>query len=203
MTKFNFLLIVLSFAISISCYSQDTITFLNGKTANVKVDSIASDLVYFELVKKKKTKKRIVEAESVFSIKYKDGRDTILYKQDKSRPDSFTEEEMQLYIYGVQDARKGYKNPLTTIISGAAGLGLGYALSDEFLVVTVPFAASVVAGTTGVRYKKNSVRDEKFRKSEAYQEGYFRTARSRKVFNALKGSVLGTLTGVLIGNAVK
>lgn len=204
MTKLKPSILILTLLLSLQYVSaQDTLTLLTGKSVAIKLDSITDNLVYFQLIKKNKMKAKVLDKESVFSIMHKDGTETVIYRRDPDNGYDFSEQDMRYYIYGAQDANKGYKNPWATMFGLAIGGSLGYALNEEFYVAAIPFVVPLLAGVTGVSYNKGSVRDPEFRKSEAYQSGYFKAARSRKIFNALVGSVVGTGAGLVLGSELK
>ena len=193
------LLVVTFLFVASKVDAQDTLTLLTGKTVAIKVDSITKDMIYYQLIKNGKMKPRSMDKESVFSIRSASGEETVFYKKNPEEDYDMTVEEMRYYIYGAQDARKGYKNPWITIISFTVGGAAGFGLYDKPYVAAVPFVIPVIAGSTGTEFNKGSVRNEDFRKIEAYQSGYFKRAKSRKVTNALIGSLLGTGLGVMVG----
>jgi hypothetical protein len=182
---------------------QDTITLLSGKVINVEILDTDSFAISYNYKKKNKTKQKTIAADLVFDIAYQNGTIDTIYKRDPSIDQYLTVEEMQFFIWGEQDALKYYKATLTTVFGVAFGAGFGYLLHDGFYVAGVPLVYTVGAGVSKITIRNGEYRSSTILSNPAYQEGYIKVARSKKAFNALASSTLGTLIGVLVGNATR
>lgn len=176
---------------------EDTLIFLNGRTASGRViDTTAESIQYLDIKSKKFNKVRTVDKERIFSIKYSSGNEVIFYNPDTIGEDDFSREEMRYFIYGEQDALK-YRAPMATIggiVTGAiAGPFIGGTAGLAFLL---PGTYSILTGSRWIKINKSTVRNPQLLKEKAYLLGYERIARHKRVQNALKGSGLGLLLGV-------
>lgn len=183
-------------------YGQHTITLLNGKTLDAKIIATTDSVVLVEIVKKRgKIYPKEISNELVYAIAYDSNHIDTIYRPIPELDLHLTVEEMGHFILGEQDAKKYYKTPITSIIGAGFGAGLGYALHDGFWVAAIPLVYTVGAGLTPIRIKVAPGRSSTITQSAAYQEGYLKVARTKKGFNALLSSVIGTFAGALIGHA--
>lgn len=191
--------------ISLASFSQgipDTLILLNGKAI---LGTLIGDrdgyieYIPFKPKSKKKQKSKGISPMSVFAIYHGDGTQEIIYEQDKENDFYLTEREMQLFIYGEQDARNYYKTHWVAVIGVAFGFTAGYIFYDDFYVVAAPFLYAVGAGVTKIKVGKGVPRDSEITREPAYQEGFLKIARSKKVFSALAGVLAGTVGGIAVG----
>lgn len=183
--------------------SSDTITLINGQVIVGEVLEINPDYIVYNYFKKKKTIKKGVSPLIVYSIDYADGQKEVVYEKNEEEDLYLTKEEMLYFIKGQQDAREYYRTRGIFIGGVAIGALAGYVLYDEIYVATIPFVYSVGAGLTNIEVRQNPSTTEDIRRTAAYQEGYLKVARSRKVFAALAGSVMGTAAGIFAGNVIR
>ena len=201
------LISVIALIVSMFTFSQlkgqDTITLLSGKVIHVEILEADSFTITYNYIKKNKSRQKSIASELVFDITYQNGTIDTLYKRNPSIDQYLTVEEMQYFILGEQDALKYYKATLTTVVGVAFGAGFGYLLHEGFYVAGVPLVYTIGAGVSKINIKNEGYRSTTTLSHPAYQEGYIKVARSKKAFNALASSVVGTLIGVLAGNASK
>jgi hypothetical protein len=127
-----------------NAFAQDTITLINGRVIPVlNVDFQEYRIAYRKIPKestkiadtlngqvtkaKKKSKLRTMDPYRVFSVKFRDGSERIIYQPDSLDPMEFSQEQMRLFIKGEQDAAKYYKNNLNK------GIGFGLGVASGFL----------------------------------------------------------------------
>ncbi len=181
--------------------APDTILLLTGKYILGEVkgerDGFIEYIPYSEKPKKKTRSKGIAPL-NVFAIYFANGNDSIVYQQDEANDLYLTREEMQLFIYGQQDAREHYKTIWWGVAGGAIGLAGGYFFYNKFYVVAVPAAYIAVSALTRIKVSKG-VRSVDLSKEPAYQEGYLKVARNKKVVSATIGVVAGTAAGMGLG----
>jgi hypothetical protein len=190
--------IILFIAIHFHAFSfaQDEVILLSGKTIEGKLVNIQDDFITIETKKGNKTLVKNIETYRVFSILYGDGYTKILYTKDTLIGNDFTVEEMQYFVWGERDALRGYRTPVTTVAGFATGLAGGVFAGESFLVILVPFAYTGIQTLPKIRINKKTVSDLSYLNHEPYLMGYERIARSKKIQNALKGSIAGMLTGI-------
>ncbi len=181
----------------------DTLLLMNGKEIQVNRTRVDGDLVAYEKIKKsgKIRKPSYMGLELIYAIKYSNGTDTILYsKNNPAYQDSqYSAEEMYYFIRGQQDARKYHKTGL--IFTGGLAFGGvgGYFLHDQIMVAAVPFAYTVGIGITVPKMNEPQGEAVFLQRNEAYQMGFIKAAKSKRVFAALAGSLIGSIAGVTGG----
>jgi len=197
---------VLFFLVSFNVTAQqhDTLLLVNGKEVVVSEVQFDSVVVSYKRVKKngRLKKEALIDREMVFSIKRASGEE-VLYAPTAQEIGSgaFSEREMRFFIMGQQDARTFYKTHWWSIGGAVIGGGLGYLSYDQIYVAAIPFVYTVSAGIAPVEYRHNNLRSQYVWQQEAYQLGFFKAAKSKRVFTALKTSLAGTIVGVAAGYA--
>lgn len=185
-----------------SSNAQDVILLNNGASLECKVLSANDYEVKYEVTKKSgKKKTRYMEKEMVFSVMKEDGTEQIFYKRNPDRGNFLEVDQMRKFIYGAQDAQKHYKARLPFILGlGVSTLG-GVVTGSFLLVALVPFGGTLIAAIPPVHPHSRYARDKNLIDDPSYVLGYERTARNKKIMNALLGSVIGTTIGFGINQA--
>lgn len=103
---------------------------MSGHEVNGKITELGESTMILEYQKKNgKMKQRVFELERVFSVQFADSAsEYVVYKQDTSIGNFFTEQETRYFVYGEQDAIKGHKSPLGTVLGFVGGATGGYLL---------------------------------------------------------------------------
>src|SRR4051812_14897951 len=89
--------------------AQDTLMLINGKTIIAQSIDLKDYSIAYR-TNDSKGKLKTIHPERVFSIKFKDGTERLVYVPDTLDPLEFKVEEMRAFIKGEQDARKIYHN---------------------------------------------------------------------------------------------
>jgi len=158
---------------------------------------VNDSIVDYEYQKRKKTKQRSIDAYRVFSVRYANGSEVVMYQQDTAIGNYFSQEEMRLFIYGEQDARANFKGRKLLLIGAAYGIAGGLALPESFIVLLVPASAALLAMLPRVKIRPEMARNKKLLSEPAYVMGFERTARGKKIQSVLKGAVVGTILSVV------
>ena len=188
---------------------QDQVLLLNGKKLEGQITKLDESEITINFLKKNgKSQEAIVEVYRIFSYQ-KDGKESVLYEQDTVIGNFLTQEEMRYFILGQQDADAGYKSRAFGIGAGLIGAGVIILDSQDtdtagafdrepggLFPIAYPFLSIVISRFTTVRIRLETVSDPAYLSQEYYIVGYERTARSKKVFTTLKGSVAGVLIGL-------
>lgn len=174
------LFLALAFLISCAASAQDQIILINGDVLDVKNVELKDNKVSFQHLNKDKRKK--IHPDRVFSVKYENGSEQIVFVPDPLDPNDFKPEEMRMFIKGEQDAKLYYHNTGNKIVSAAIGAGAGL-LTIYGLVV--PALYSTVVGSFSPNLEKHTVSDPALRDNLNYREGYERKCRDRKIRNSL------------------
>lgn len=195
-----FLCLILSVGTSIS-YGQDTLVLLNGDIRNGHITHYDSVSVTYDFQKRKKTNTRTLSSEIIFSIKKENSPVQIIYTQNGSFNHQLSVPDMEVYLFGIQDAKLQYKAPWAFWGGVAFNAGVGYLLYDNFWAAAGPLMYSVGIGISKIKMHPSAHRSVQITSNPFYQEGYLKIARSKKVYNALSGSLFGLIIGMSAGYA--
>ncbi|MCC7232256.1 MAG: hypothetical protein IT242_04885 [Bacteroidia bacterium] len=189
-----YLLIILFSVLIHTGNAQDTLVLINGKTLIVKSVELKDYTIAYRTLNSQKSRLRTMDPERVYSIKYHDGTEKVIYVRDTLDPVDFTAEQMRWFITGEQDADRYFKNHLNTGIAFA--FGFGSALGAFYGLLGPPLYSTVV-GSFSPNMKKQKVSDPAYLQISEYKEGYERKARDRKIRNSLLGGLAGFAAGIV------
>lgn len=180
--------------ISLSCFSQakDTVMLMNG---NIVVERVIDTVIGAVTVMhpEKAGEKLHFEYDQVYAVKYASGFIDYYYRQDSLLGNYFTRDEMEYYIYGERDARKGFKPRGSLIGSGAIGMvsgGLGIFFAPVF-----PVGYMAMSGIPKVRIRHSTISNPNYIEHDAYILGYERVARGKRRMQSLLGGAIGLAAG--------
>lgn len=172
--------------------TKDTIFLMNGHFVSEKIiDTLIGAVTIVN--PEKPTEKLHYEYDDIYSVKYGNGTTKYYYFQDTLRNNYFTREEMQYYIYGERDARKGFKARGSLIGAGVVGLasgGLGLFFAPVF-----PYGYMALSGVPKVRIRHSTISNPNYIDQDAYILGYERVSRSKRRIQALIGGTIGLAAG--------
>lgn len=158
------LLLSVATIFNLHVFSQDSLILISGRIIPVQsVDLQEFRIAYKKLpketlktsesqsfsdsnTKKKKYRLKTIDPYRVFSIKYRDGTEKIIYTPDSLDPLEFSQEQMRLFIKGEQDATKYYKNNLNKGIG--LGLGMASGLLGFYGLAGPPLYATIMGSFT-------------------------------------------------------
>jgi hypothetical protein len=127
--------------------------------------------------------------------------DTLGYFADGEAEVEYGVEEMRMYMKGRQDGRK---HSFHDVYIGA-GVGLASALLltytwDAFYAPIPPaICIAVMAGLRKVKPSSKLELAQNFLQSDAYMDGYHRSAKGRKIFAFTVGATGGLAVGITVG----
>lgn len=188
-----FFIISLSFiAISFKAQNKDTILLMNG---NYVVEKVLDTLIGAVTIVNPAnvTDKLHFEYDEIYCVKYASGFTDYYYTQDTMKGNYFTRDEMQYYMYGERDARKGFKARGCLIGAGIMGFasgGLGIFFAPIF-----PYGYMALSGITKVKIKHKTISNPNYIDHDAYILGYERVSRSKRRIQALIGGTIGLAAG--------
>lgn len=193
MKKIKFLiLIAFSLSLSVKAQYKDTIFLMNGNVVSGKIIDTLIGAVSI-LNPQKNNEKLHYEYDDIYNIKFENGSSKYYYFQDTLHGNYFTRDEMQYYIYGERDARKGFKARGSLIGAGTVGIvsgGLGIFFAPVF-----PYGYMALSGTPKVRIKHNTISNPAYIDQDAYILGYERVSRSKRRIQSLIGGTIGLAVG--------
>lgn len=193
MLKKHFALIfILFFVIQTNAQNKDTIFLMNGNIVSGKIIDTLIGAVSI-LNAEKNNEKLHYEYNDIYNIKYENGALKYYYFQDTLHGNYFTRDEMQYYIYGERDARKGFKARGSLIGAGVVGMasgGLGLFFAPVF-----PYSYMALSGVPKVRIKHSTISNPNYIDQDAYILGYERVSRTKRRIQALIGGTIGLAAG--------
>lgn len=193
MSRFTIcILFIVFFAFNSKAQYKDTILLMNG---NYVVEKVIDTLIgAVTIVNPEKTTEKLhYEYDDIYCVKYASGFTDYYYSQDTLKGNYFTRDEMQYYIYGERDARKGFKARGSLIGAGIVGLasgGLGLFFAPVF-----PYGYMALSGIPKVRIKHSTISNPNYIDHDAYILGYERVSRSKRRIQALIGGTIGLAAG--------
>jgi hypothetical protein len=179
-----------SFLQPLTCDAQGTIVFLNGKERRFEAAEIKGEYLHYSVEGDTMDFKKIVDRYNVFSLKYDNGTEDVLYQPDTAYGEDPSVEEVRDFIKGEQYAMKRYKKPMNFI----SGVGVGLASSAAgFYGIPIPLAYSTVLGRFNPHVPAN---EDGSVQSESFKMGYQKKARNMKIKNSLLGGAVGFAVGI-------
>lgn len=202
--------------ISASCQKNpDIINLMNGQTFEGTIHDTVDGKITMTSQIKSKTKKYMFDHYRVYSIVKANEPEFVFYKKDTTIGNFLTPEEMKYYFFGEKDARKNYNPVGTKIIACLATFGVSLAdtyqkdtISNKFIKgffksepglisLVAPFAITALAGFPAVQININKVSNRHYLDQQPYVDGFEKIGRSKKVFGALKFSLIGGALGFI------
>ena len=180
--------------------AQNTVWLLNGKKITISNYNInkyedTHNLVY----QNAKGKERQIDVDDIFSVTDKSGVENVYYKKDTLLGNYFTIPQMKDYVKGEFDAHKNYKAPLFTVLGFVAGgTSAILPLDKMFYAPLIPGAATTIIGSTKASGEKIKSKYPNYANNNYYLLGYKESAKRKRINNALKGSAVGMVTGIII-----
>ncbi len=138
-----------------------------------------------------------MERDQLYSSTSQTGTEKVFYALDEPNGDFLTESEMRAFVVGERDARYGVRGRFWLISGFAVGAISGYAMKSSVYALAVPPLFSLSAQIPVVKIKQSHISDNVYYENEDYASGYASHARSKYTREALKGSVLGLLVGIV------
>lgn len=201
---------------------QDSIILLNGRVFRGPITAIDDGfLKYKETPKRGEVFTTEFETYRIFSYT-QGGLETILYKQDEQDNNYLSVDEARNATLGSYDARETFKPRFVFWSSFVMGYGmslfdtyLGQASIDNekyigpftdpgffksrvtFVPIIVPLVLSAAWSFPSFKVKEKQMIQMHLLDDESYYRGYHRVARQKRIFGALKGSLIGIGAGLV------
>lgn len=138
-----------------------------------------------------------LDREDVFSVTYPNGKEKVYYAYDEPMGNVFQEDEMRGYVYGERDARFALSGKGWFYSGLAVGAISGYVLKTSVVSLAVPPVFALAANIPIIHIKERYIADKSYRYNENYALGFERLARRKNTIQALKGSAIGTVLGIV------
>lgn len=179
--------------------AQDIILTMSGNEIPCRVVSDSTLEIRFEVAKNKgKYKAHSMHRSDVFSIT-RNGSESVLYAPDAILGDELSVQELRIYIAGEQDARKNYKAVPTMLVGVALAGTAAYVSEGAFLgTIAIPIVYPLAQLIPVIKIKEHTISNPNHRYNNIYASGYEGVARSKKIFSAFKGVLIGSVSGYLL-----
>lgn len=138
-----------------------------------------------------------IDREDVFSVTYPSGDEKVYYAFDEPMGDILQENEMRAYVYGERDARAALSGKGWFYGGLAVGAISGYALRTSVVSLAVPPVFALAANIPIIHIKERYIADKAYQYNENYALGFEKYARGKNTIEALKGSAIGTVLGIV------
>lgn len=177
------------------------ISFINGKVIHVDSVSYDSIEICYHTKASQKKKLRCISIFHVFSVTDKESNEFVFYTPQHEGDRAV--EDMRQYLHGQQDAKNSRKSNfranwwfMAGVVSGSA---LGLVVHTDIALAPLPIVLPLAAHLNGVNLNAYPLEG----KSQAYIEGFGKEIRSKRVYRALQGAVVGSLSGLIISNSIR
>lgn len=196
-------IILISLLINSGLAAQEAarISFLNGKVIHVDSVSYDSIEICFHTKASQKKKLRCISTSHVFSVTDKEANELVFYTPQHEG--ERTVEDMYQFLQGQQDAKNSIRSNfiaswwfMAGVVSGSA---LGLVVHTDIALAPLPIVLPLAAHLNGVNLNAYPLE----LKSQAYIEGFEKEIRSKRVYRALQGAVIGSLSGLIISNSTR
>src|SRR5690554_5693433 len=138
-----------------------------------------------------------LDREDVFSVTYPSGSEKVYYAYDEAMGNVFQVDEMRAYVYGERDARAALSGKGWFYGGLALGAVSGYALRTSVVSLAVPPVFALTANIPIIHIKERYIADKAYQYNENYALGFEKYARNKNTIEALKGSAIGTVLGII------
>ncbi len=170
--------------------AQGTIILLNGKEKRFEAAEVKGEYLHYSVEGDTLDFKKIIDRYNVFSLKYDNGVEDVLYKPDTAYGEDPSVEEVRDFIKGEQYAMAVYRKPMNFI--GGVGVGLASSAAG-FYGIPIPLVYSTVLGRFNPKVPASADGNVQ---SESFKIGYQKKARNMKIKNSLLGGALGFAVGI-------
>ncbi len=143
-----------------------------------------------------------LERNEVFSMIAKGGDERLLYYLDPAIGNDMPVESARAYALGARDARVAKSGAGWFYAGLGAGFVGGYATKGSIWAVALPPVLSLTSLIPSVSIPEKAIHDLRYQYNEDYALGFERQTRSRNLLQTLKGSVLGTVAGLVLYTVV-
>ncbi|NEN23323.1 hypothetical protein G3O08_07405 [Cryomorpha ignava] len=138
-----------------------------------------------------------IDREDVFSVTYPSGDEKVYYFFDEPMGNYLREDQMRAFVYGERDARNAVTGKGWFYGGLATGAITGYALKTSVVSLAVPPLFALTAKIPTIHIKERYIADKAYQYNEDYASGFESFARSKNTIEALKGSAIGTVLGII------
>lgn len=177
---------------------MDTILFLNGEVRSIKVvDTIYNVIRFLPEKRKRKPKVMDVAKDRVFSIKFSNGQERLMYFYDTTVGNVLTVLEAKMFMLGEREAEQHYKNKWPFIIGAVVGIASPIALSNAVLLSPIaPAVAPLHTRIPVIKINTKKIENKNYLQYDTYLMGYEKVARKKNFMHSILGAGIGLAAGL-------
>ena len=183
----------------------DTLFFLNGEVRAIKVVDTVYHLIRF--LPEKKTKRphiQEVEKDRIFSLKFANGKEKIIYSHDTTLGNVFSVMEAKMFMLGEQEADRSYKNKWPALIGFAVGAASPLVLSNAVVLSPIPAAVTPLHVLIPIiKINTKEIQNKNYLQYDTYLMGYEKVARKKNFIHSIFGAGAGLATGFALWAILK
>lgn len=144
-------------------------------------------------------KPRVLEAEKskIFSVKFSNGQERIVYFHDSTAGNVFSVIEAKMFMLGEQEADRNYKNKWPFLIGFSVSAVSPLILSNAVLLSPIPAVVTplhILIPAIKLNTKKISNKD--YLQYDTYLLGYEKVARKKNFIHSILGAGIGLVCGI-------
>lgn len=176
---------------------MDTIFFLNGEVKAVKVVDTVYHLIRF-LPEKRRKKPHVmdVEKDRVFSLKFSDGAERIMYFHDSAIGNVFSVLEAKMFMLGEREADVHYRNKWPFVIGFAMGAVSPISIPNAVALSPIlPAVTPLHTKLPTIKINTDKIENKNYLQYDTYLMGYEKVARKRNFMNSVLGAGIGLAIG--------
>jgi hypothetical protein len=185
---------------SISAQQLDTLLLMSGQEVWMQVTSDTGTVIVGQVAKKNgKLREVSIHKLDIYSHSKANGTKVIYYAEDWAQEYYLSPEEMEVYLAGAGDAKKGFDANKVLIIGVVFSGTIAFLGGDGWATVFLPTLLYMGGQYIGkIKIDHNTMRDPKYLYNDYYAAGYEAPARTKKLVRAAQGGYAGAALGFIL-----
>ena len=140
----------------------------------------------------------------VFSIKFSNGNERIVYFHDSAVGNVFSVLEAKMFMLGEQEADRSYKNKWPFIIGFVTGVSSPVVLSNAVLLSPIaPAVAPLHTLIPIIKVNTKEIVNKDYLQYDTYLMGYEKVARKKNFMHSILGAGIGLAAGIGVWAVLK
>jgi hypothetical protein len=198
--RIAYALMLLMLAPAIQAQQLDTLLLMSGQEVLISVSNDTGTVILGTVAKRNgKLREVSIHKLDIYSHSKANGQKTIYYAEDWAQEYYLSPEEMQVYLIGAGDAKKGYRAKGVLVVGILFSGTIAYLGGDGWSTVFLPTLLYMGGQFIGkIQIDHDSMRDAKYMYNDYYAAGYESPARSKKIVRAAQGGYSGAALGFIL-----
>jgi hypothetical protein len=185
---------------SLCAQSSDTLLLMSGQEVWMQVTSDTGTVIIGQVAKKNgKLREVSIHKLDIYSHAKANGTKVIYYAEDWAQEYYLSPEEMEVYLAGAGDAKKGFDAKKVLIIGVVFSGTIAFLGGDGWATVFLPTLLYMGGQYIGkIKIDHKTMRDPKYLYNDYYAAGYEAPARTKKLVRAAQGGYAGAALGFIL-----